>query len=539
MRLTFYGAAGCVTGSNFLLETGDKRMLIECGMFQETKLLRERNYKDFPYNAFEIDAVFITHSHIDHTGLLPKLIKEGYCAPIFLTDTTKEITEVLLYDSAHIQEMDLEWKNKKRRRSGLPEYELIYSAKDVDETLKLFQGIPYNKEVEIFDNVSVVFKESGHIMGSAYLEFFIKENGVTKKIIFTGDLGHSGQAIINDPETSNKADIIVIESTYGNRLHKSREKTNLEIKGIIEQVIKTNGSMIIPSFALGRTQEMIYRLFKIFEDYDLPLINVYVDSPMAQKITEIYARNKDLYDEEAKNYLSLGKNPLEMDNLRFTSTKEESIAINYDETPKIIISSSGMCEAGRILHHLKHNIWNENSHILFVGYQAAETLGRRVIEGAKEVKIFGEIIKVKARIHTIGGLSAHADRDELLGWLSNYKKANPEVFLVHGDVDVMSEFSNFIKYNLGFNVYTPRINDVVDFSFDKKTLAITNHNIEKETNNIDKEYEYFLSLANKIKEEVQKSYSGSDNKKRIVEKFLKRINSNIDYNVRDLASKKD
>ena len=536
MRITFYGAAGCVTGSNYLLETNGKRFLIDCGMFQESNDLQERNYTQFPYNAFEIDAVFITHAHVDHSGLLPKLVKEGYKNPIFLTRSGKELTEIILYDSAHIQEMDLEWKNKKRLRKGLKPFDLIYNNEDVAATVDMIREVPYDHEVEISENIRVKFKESGHIIGSAFIEFFITEDGITKKIIFTGDLGRSNQAIIRNPDTSDYADVIITESTYGNRCHKSNEHTNEELLQLIKEVVLSNGTLIIPSFALGRTQEMIFRLYKIFKEYYIPRIKIYIDSPMADRVTEVYKHNPQLYDEETKAMLARGENPFEMDNLYFTKTTDESVAINKDPSPKIIISSSGMCEAGRILHHLKHHLWQKNSHVLFVGYQAAETLGRRLVDGAKEVKIFNETIKVNATIHTIGGLSAHADKNELLAWLSHYKECNPEVFVVHGDPLVINEFANYIKYNFGFNTHTPRLDDVTTFRFKRNSIDISVHNEDKSVQSLDSEIKRFETLISAVSDEIKRSHNKSSNKQNTLYKFLKKINAQLRSSIDDIGA---
>ncbi len=528
MKIYFYGAAGSVTGSSYLIEIKSGKVLIECGMFQGNKNLRERNYMDFQYNPEEIDAVLITHSHLDHIGLLPKLVKNGYKGPIYATDSTIEIMEVLLYDSARIQESDTEWENKKRSRNGKEKLFPLYTESDVAETMKLVRVVNLHEEFNPIPDFKVKYKDAGHILGSGFLEIKIKEENIEKNFVFSGDLGRLNQSIIRDTETSSNADVVFIESTYGNRNHKTSEDTKKEIADILKDVSRTKGTLIIPAFALGRTQEMIYKFFELFDQHKIPEMKIYVDSPMAKKITEIYAKKKDLYDEEMINYYKDGKNPLYFSELTFTESKEDSIKLNVTPGPKVIISASGMCDAGRIRHHLKHNIWKPDSHILFVGYQAEGTLGRNLIEGAKKVNILGESINVKAKIHTIGGLSAHADKGELLNFLKMFKSSKPSTFIVHGEPEIAEVFSKSVKKELGFNTYIPGWNDIAVLKFYPDKVSIKMIKEEKSTvkNN---EYERWKGLIKKVNEHIDKSDKlNIKNKKLAKEMILREINSSVE-----------
>ncbi|HPP05078.1 MAG TPA: MBL fold metallo-hydrolase [Spirochaetota bacterium] len=525
MKLIFNGAAKTVTGSCYFLETENSKILIDCGMFQGEKELRERNYLDFNFKPEEIESVLITHAHIDHTGLLPKLVKKGFCGTIYTTFETKELLRVMLLDSAHIQNMETEWENKKRERKGLPKIEPLYTEEDVDKTLKLIKGVEYHKDFFPVKDIKVKYMNAGHILGSAFLELNVTENNITKKIIFSGDVGRSNQAIIQNPEVLENADIVIIEATYGNREHKKDEDTEKEIFEMLNEVIKSNGTLIIPAFAVGRTQEMIYRLFEIFENYNLPEIDVFIDSPMAKEITEIYKKMTDSYDIKTREYIKRGISPLERRNFKFIETLEQSKSLNNNNGPKVIISASGMCDSGRVLHHLKHHIWRENSYILFVGYQAKGTLGRRIIEGAKIVNILGDSVKVNAKVFTIGGLSAHADVKELLAWLRFYISSKPQIFIVHSEEEVAESFSFIIEEKFNLKPIIPDIGDEINIQFKDKELEVSfNKNIAQL--NLNEQKEIFEKNISKIKEYLNENEGY--NKKSFLNMFLKRLNKNIE-----------
>ena len=472
MRFAFHGAAGTVTGSNFLIETDGGIIMLDCGMFQGQKELRTQNYLPFVYNPADISAVIVTHSHIDHSGRLPKLVKEGYKGPIYATPATAELLKVLLLDSANIQLADCNWENKKRRRKGLELIQPLYTVKDAEEALRLIRPIEYHQEFNVLDNVRVTFHDAGHIMGSCFVDLAITENGITRTLVGGGDLGRSHQAIIGDPEVRDRADMILIESTYGNRCHKNEDDTNAELISILKTVVNTKGTLLIPAFAVGRTQEILYRLFELAQSNSIPPMPVFVDSPMAQEVTRIYELHKDIYNEKTLEYVRMGKNPLRTPDIHFTSSIEDSAQLNTVPGPKIILSASGMCDAGRIVHHLKHNIWRNDCHILFVGYQAEGTLGRRIVEGAKKVNILGETLQVNAQIHTIGGLSAHADKEEILAWLKFYEKSHPNVFIVHGDPQASEALSAAVAKTLNLQCFIPQWNESADITFTPEGLDI-------------------------------------------------------------------
>ncbi|MDR2734953.1 MAG: MBL fold metallo-hydrolase [Spirochaetota bacterium] len=473
MQLAFHGAAGAVTGSNHLIETDGGILMIDCGMFQGQKELRNRNSLPFSYTPRDVSAVIITHAHIDHSGRLPKLVKEGFRGPVYATPACVELLKILLLDSAHIQSTDCEYENKKRKRKGLAPLEPLYTEEDAEKALGLLKPIDYHREFRALDNVSAVFHDAGHIMGSCFLELSITENGITRTLVGGGDLGRSHQALIGDPEVRDRADMIMIESTYGNRRHKTEEDTNTELIGILKTVVAGKGTLLIPAFAVGRTQEMIYRLFELSESSSIPRMPVYVDSPMAREVTRIYAAHNDLYDQKTLEYVRRGKNPLSNPDIHFVESIEESIRLNTVPGPKIIISASGMCDAGRVLHHLKHNIWKKDCHILIVGFQAEGTLGRRLVDGAKRVTILGDSIQVNAQTHTIGGLSAHADRDEMLAWLKFYRGSQPKVFIVHGDPPASKAFGESIQAELGLECFIPQWHDTANITFTPNGLDIS------------------------------------------------------------------
>jgi metallo-beta-lactamase family protein len=455
MRVQFLGGVRTVTGSAILLERDSLKWLVDCGMFQGGDALEERNHDTRPYSPGELSFILLTHAHIDHSGLIPKLMREGFRGKVICTKATFDLCEIMLRDSGHIQEMEAEWRSRKHQRSGRKGVPPLYSVKDAEESLRSFQTVRYEEIFPLAEGVKVRFQDAGHILGSAIIEIWVKEDGREKKLVFSGDLGSSGQPIIRDPSRIEEGDVLFLESTYGNRLHKSRDETVDELLRIIREAIHDQAKVVIPAFAIERTQDIIYTIGQLMRKGSIPSIPVYLDSPLAISATEIFSRNPDCFDEEARKLLSGGENPLELPEIIFTQTTDASKAINEDARTAVIISASGMCESGRIKHHLKHHLWREKSHIVLIGYQAEGTIGRRLIDGAKAVRLFGEEIAVRAHIHTLGGFSAHADQKGLLDWLASFKNPDLEVFLVHGEERVSRDLGEAIRGRLHLSTIVP------------------------------------------------------------------------------------
>ncbi|MBM4278575.1 MAG: MBL fold metallo-hydrolase [Deltaproteobacteria bacterium] len=456
MRVTFLGGVRTVTGSATLFEKGSLKWLVDCGMFQGGKEIEKKNYHTGSYHPSDLSFILLTHAHIDHSGLIPKLFREGFRGKVVCTKATLDLCEVMLRDSGHIQEMEAEWQSRKDRRSGGKGAAPLYTVKDAEKSLKCFFTVNYNEMVSLADGLNVRFQDAGHIPGSAIIELWVKEGGEEKKLVFSGDLGNSGQPIVRDPSLIKEADLLWLESTYGNRLHKSREETVQELLKIVQEAIGHQAKVIIPAFAVERTQNIIYTLGQFMREGLIPSLPVYIDSPLAISATEIFKKNSDCFDQETKEILSRGGSPLDLPEIIYTRTTEESKAINEDEGPGIIISASGMCDSGRIKHHLKHHLWREKSHIVFLGYQGEGTIGRRIVDGAESVRLFGEEIAIKAHIHTLGGFSAHADQKGLLEWLSHFENPKLEVFVVHGEEKVSMELSQLIREQFHLKAEAPR-----------------------------------------------------------------------------------
>lgn len=475
MDINLFGAAKMVTGSNFLLRTDKYNILIDCGMFQGSKDIERLNYEPFPYDPKEIDFLFLTHAHIDHSGRIPKLVKEGFRGRIITTNPTYDLCKIILIDSAKIQESDVEWENRKRQRAGKEPIEPLYSMEDAEYCLRYFEPYFYGQRIKINDNIQIRFRDAGHILGSSILEMWIKENNEEIKIVFSGDLGMPNRPIIRNPEYIDEADYLIIESTYGNTAHESYEESTEKLIDIINKTVLRGGTVIIPSFAVGRTQELIYQLNKYYE-YNPTIeehmkIPVYVDSPMAVDATEAFKRNSSSFDDEARQLVLRGDNPFEFENLRYVKSQEESMALNKYTFPKVIISSSGMATAGRIRHHLKHNLWDERNSLVFVGYQAEGTLGRILLDGIKRVKILGEEINVKAEIYNLAGFSGHADQPMLLNWIGRFRKKPKKVFLVHGEEEPATALSQEINRIYGIETIIPNIGD--SFNIEKSEVELT------------------------------------------------------------------
>jgi len=456
MRVEFLGGVRTVTGSATLLEKGSLKWLVDCGMFQGGKELEKRNWKIQPYQAKDLLFILLTHAHIDHSGLIPKLVKEGFRGKVICTKATRDLCEVMLQDSGRIQETEAEWQNRKGKRAGKGEAVPLYTAKDAEKSLRTFQPVSYGEIVQLAEGVKVRFQDAGHILGSAIIEIWVQEGGEEKKIVFSGDLGNFDQPIVRDPSIVEEGDVLWLESTYGDRLHKSREETVQELLKIVQEAISHRAKVVIPAFAVERTQDIIYTLGQSIRSGTLPPIPVYIDSPLAISATEIFKKNPDCFDRETQKILSGGENPLEIPGILYTRTTEESKAINEDPRPGIIVSASGMCDSGRIRHHLKHHLWREESHIVIIGYQAEGTLGRRIVDGAKTVRLFGEEIAVKAHIHTLGGFSAHADQKGLLDWVSHLRNPRLEVFINHGEEKISMGLSQLVSERFHFKTSVPQ-----------------------------------------------------------------------------------
>lgn len=462
MELTFHGSAGTVTGACYQLRSDKKNILIDCGMYQGKKEFEKLNYQPFRFNPAEIDAVVLTHAHIDHTGLLPKLSKEGFRGKVYCTPPTKELAKIMLPDAAYIQEMEVERKNRKALRSNKELLEPIYTLDDAERVLQSFIGVDYGKEIHINNEFKVIFRDAGHILGSSIVEIYFNN----KKIVFSGDLGRHNQPLIKDPEYIKDTDYLVMESTYGSRFHIQTESKKDQFARIVKKTIRKGGNVVIPSFAVERTQEVIYILKTLMDNGEIPKLDIYLDSPLAIKATEIFSKYPCGYDEIALEMLSKEEDNdlFKFENLKFSLTAEESQKLNSIRKNAIIISASGMAEAGRIKHHLKHNLWRPESTIVFVGYQAEGTLGRRILDGSSTVRIHGEEISVKAEIELIEGFSGHADQKDLMNWINNFDEIRESIFLVHGDDDARESMKNIIEENTNYKVILPNLFEIIDLT---------------------------------------------------------------------------
>lgn len=456
MKISFLGATRTVTGSFFVIDTGNTRFAVDCGLFQGPKEIKERNYKEFVVDPKSLDFLILTHAHIDHIGLVPKLCKHGFTGPIYCSKPTMELAGILLPDSGHIQECEVERKNRKLRRAGKLLIEPIYTVEDALETMKQFRYLQLDEIIELAPLVKVRLRDAGHILGSCIVEMWIEEEGKTVKLVFTGDLGNSNQPIVKDPTVIEDADYIIMESTYGNRYHQDTYNRLDQLNQIIKESIAKGGNLIIPAFAVERTQDMLYDLNLLYQQGELdPNIDIYIDSPLAIAATQIFEKHIHYYDHEATQMIANGDHPLRLPNLNFTLSQEESVQLNNVQGNSIIISASGMCDAGRIKHHLKHNLWRPESTILFIGFQAEGTLGRRIIDGEKLVRIHGEQVAVKADIRSIEAYSAHADQAGLVNWLKHFVVPPKGIFLVHGEEEGQRALAEHIRRELHLPVHIP------------------------------------------------------------------------------------
>ncbi|MBW9153005.1 MBL fold metallo-hydrolase RNA specificity domain-containing protein [Clostridium estertheticum] len=507
MKIQFYGAAKTVTGSCHILHINGKTVLLDCGLYQGKGEKVFAN-EEFGFNPKEVDYVILSHAHIDHSGRIPLLYKMGFKGEILSTQATMDLCSIMLPDSGHIHESEVEWKNKKRKRQGLKTLEPLYTVKLAELSLNLFRSVPYDEMIVVFDGLKIRFRDAGHLLGSAIIELYMTEKDQEEvKLVYSGDLGNINKPILKDPTIINYTDYLIIETTYGNRVHPEIQEDLKELLRIIKETFARGGNVIIPSFAVGRTQEILYELNKYVENEELKDIKVYIDSPLAIQATKIFESHNENYDNEAKELVMKGEYPFRFDGLRFSVSANDSMEINKIQSNAIVISASGMCDAGRIKHHLKYNLWREESSIVFVGYQAEGTLGRNIVGGAKTVKIFGETIAVKAHIYNLEGLSGHADRNGLLNWIESFMEKPKEILLVHGDEKAQENF----KQLLDSKGYSSRIvASGEEFYINEKDDKINKtYKIEK-TYGVDKAY---------------KTYKADENLRKKLIKDIKSINN--------------
>ena len=529
MLLEFLGADHEVTGSCHYLKFGDKHLLVDCGMEQGPDLYVNQ---DIPVNGAEIDYVFVTHAHIDHSGLLPLLYSRGFRGQIFATTATCELCDIMLKDSAHIQMFEAEWRNRKAKRAGKPEVVPLYDMEDAQGVLEHFVPCEYNHKYNICEDLDVRFVDAGHLLGSSSIEFWIREEGKEVKVVFSGDIGHGNKPLIKNPTFLKEADYVIMESTYGDRLHTSPPDYAPELARVIKDTFTRGGNLVIPAFSVGRTQEMLYFLRRIKTEHLLPEFEgfeVYIDSPLSVEATNIFHKSvEDCFSDEAKQLVEQGINPIGFPGLKTAVTSDESKMINFEKKPVVIISASGMCEAGRIRHHLKHNLWRAESTILFVGYQVPGTLGHSLLGGAKEVKLFGETIQVHAKIENLPGISGHADRAKLTEWAAAFEKKPKKVFIVHGEDAVTDEFAKHLQEELGYDATAPYSGDTYDLLSGEQVKAGSREIIQKKEKNIKAATNVFARLVaagQRLMSVIHKN-EGIPNKE--IAKFADQINSLCD-----------
>lgn len=452
MQIEFLGAAGEVTGSCHLLTVGGRRVLLDCGLIQGSRADEARNLEAFPFDPAAIDAVVLSHSHIDHAGRLPLLVKAGYRGPIYTHGAARDLCEILLRDAAFINEKETEWQNRKRERKGLKPLAPLYSRRDAERAMQRFVSLAYDERTTIVPGVTVRLLDAGHILGSAIVELSLEEHGRHCTLVFSGDLGHSGAAVMHDPAILASADMVILESTYGDRPHRPQSETLDEMAAVLREADAAGGNVLIPAFAVGRTQELLYLFGRYFKEWDLARWRIVLDSPLAIEATEIYLRHSRLFDAEARELFNRQRRLPVLPNLSFTRTAAQSMALNRSAGGTIIMAGSGMCTGGRIKHHLKHNVWRRDCHIVMVGFQGRGTLGRQLVDGAKHIRLWGETMRVNARVHTLGGFSAHADQGELSHWYGHFEQ-RPPVVLVHGEPDAQQALVERMQQDHGITAH--------------------------------------------------------------------------------------
>lgn len=531
MKITFIGATHEVTGSCYYLEAAGKKFLVDCGMEQGPDYYEN---KEIPVSPSELDFVLLTHAHMDHSGNLPAIYAKGFQGPVYATEATCNLCDIMLRDSAHIQMFEAEWRNRKGRRQGKPEFVPAYTMEDAMGVLRNFVGCPYDQGIIVGEGIRVKFIDAGHLLGSSSIEIQISENGVNKTIVFSGDIGNTNQPLIKDPVYLKKADYVVMESTYGDRSHGERPDYVKLLADIIQETFDRGGNVVIPSFAVGRTQEMLYFIRQIKAEglvHGHGNFKVYVDSPLANEATNIFGMHKyDCFDEEALELIRKGINPLSFPGLKISVTSDDSRAINFDEDCKVIISASGMCDAGRIKHHLKHNLWREDSTILFVGYQADGTAGRALLEGAKEIKLFGESVYVAAKICRMPGISGHADVNGLIDWIKAFEEKPQKVFITHGEDSVTELFAARLRDEMGYDTYAPFSGTQFDlatgeFVYEAPGVKIKKASGVQKASKSARVYEKLLALGHRLLAVIRKN-EGCPNKD--LEKFSREVQSLCD-----------
>ncbi len=463
ISITFLGAARSVTGSRYLLEVGESRVLIDCGMYQE-RALRERNWEPFIVSPDRVDAILLTHAHLDHCGLIPKIVQAGYAGPIYCTGATRDIARIIMLDAAKIQEEDAEYKlrrHRKERRKGSRPVEPLYTRSDAERASKLLADVPYDRPVDVAPGIQAHYHDSGHILGATSIAIDVSENGVSRRILFSGDIGRWDVPILRNPTVPEEADYVVMESTYGNRRHEDTADINDVIAGAVNDTCERGGNIIIPSFAVERSQELLYRLHELRQEKRIPEMMVFLDSPMAIRVTEVFKRHPDLFDADTLEHLNAGTHPCDFSGLQLARTAQQSKAINQIRGSVVIIAGSGMCTGGRIKHHLVRNISRPESTLLFVGYQAVGTLGREIVEGAEEVRIHGHYRPVKAQVRKVGGFSGHADQDELLQWISGLRSAPKQIFITHGELRAAEALQSLLAKKLQYKATVPEYRQTV------------------------------------------------------------------------------
>lgn len=463
--LQFLGATRQVTGSCYLLRTASSAILIECGMFQGDNGVEDQNRRPFPFKPGSIDAVVLSHAHLDHSGLLPKLVREGFDGPVYTTPATCDLLDLMLKDAAYLAQRDVDWENKHRRRAGRALAEPLYTAADVDALLSLCETVEYDLTQRVSEDIEFCYHDAGHILGSAIVEMKIMDGNRTIRLGFSGDLGSENSLLMRKPAFIEKADVVLMESTYGDRDHRPLDQTIEEFEQILADAYQSRGNVLIPSFAVGRAQELLYLLGKFWQEGKLPQRAVFLDSPMAIAATEIHHRHMDLLDRQEKEEMRKAdaRNLHEwLPILRVSRTPEDSMAINQITGGSVIIAGSGMCTGGRITHHLKYNLWRSEAHVVIAGFQARGTPGRALVDGAEKIRLFGNEIAVKAKIHTLGGLSAHAGQSQLTEWLSHMDKSRPRLYLIHGEEDKSRALQEHLEKNLGWKAQIPEPGQIID-----------------------------------------------------------------------------